>query len=750
MKHTPQHRNWISRIRLRAASAALALAAVLAPAVIATQSARAQTFNVLHSFDTADGPKAAQAGLIQGTNGDFYGTTQFGGLYSNGSVFKMTPSGTLATISSFCPPPEDGCENAGTPGALVLGTNGKIYGTTGVGPLGTTGTAFVTTPSSGVTAPIATFQPVNGALGTNATGAFPVGALVQATSGNIWGVAQGGGLLGQGTIFEVSPDKSGISAVASFGCIEPNCNHDDFPVAGLVQGTDGNFYGTTEEGGTGAFGGGPSGGQFGGSVFKITPGVSGSLTTLYSFCTQSGCTDGQAPMGALVQGADGNFYGTTAYGGTGTACSNGNPNLLGCGTVFEITPSGTVTTLYSFCTQSGCPDGQNPIAGLIEGSDGNFYGTTYDGGIAPSAHCSDNPCGTIFEITPGGTPTTLYSFCVKGEECTSGGGPVAPLVQATNGDFYGTTTEAGSVSSNNGTVFRLSLPVPLGPFVKTLPTSGLVGAAVKILGINLTGATGVTFNGTAAAFTVVSNSEITTTVPAGATIGFVTVTTPSGTLTSNQQFLVIEAALSPATTTFATEPVGTASPAIAITLTNLSASTITSISPSIGGPSASDFSFAAGGTCGTSLAASSSCTYLVTFTPSLVGAGAAALSVTDSVGTQTAVLKGTGIGAALRPATTTFATEPDGTASPAKTITLFTYTAYAISITIPGAIGGTDAADFSITGGTCVGLSSLAAGSSCTYIVTFTPSLVGAETATLSVTDSVGTQTAALKGTGTP
>lgn len=537
MKTTLQPTGRISRIRLRAANAALALAAVLAPAVIATQSARAQ-FKVLYSFDTADGPKAGLTGLIQGMNGYFYGTTQSGGLYSSGSVFKMTPSGAPTTISSFCPPPEDGCENAGYPGALVIGANGKIYGTTGVGPLGTTGTAFVTTPSSGVTQAIAYFQPVNGALGTNATGAFPVGALVQATSGNIWGVASGGGLLGQGTIFEVFPDKNGISNVASFGCIEANCNHNDYLVAGLVQGTDGNLYGTTEEGGIGAFGGGPGGGQFGGSVFRITPGVSGSLTTLYSFCALSGCADGQAPMGALVQGADGNFYGTTAYGGTGTACSNGNPNLLGCGTVFEITPGGTLTTLYSFCTQSGCPDGQNPIAGLIQGSDGNFYGTTQDGGSAPSAHCSDNPCGTIFEITPApsGTLTTLYSFCVKGEGCTSGGGPVAPLVQDTNGDFYGTTTAAGSISSNNGTVFRLS--VGLDPFVKTLPTSGLVGAAVKILGTDLTGATIVAFNGTAAAFTVVSSSEITTTVPTGATSGEVQVTTPSGTLSSNVNFLV--------------------------------------------------------------------------------------------------------------------------------------------------------------------------------------------------------------------
>jgi uncharacterized repeat protein (TIGR03803 family) len=242
-------------------------------------------------------------------------------------------------------------------------------------------------------------------------------------------------------------------------------------------------------------------------------------------------------MAALVQGTDGNFYGTTAYGGTGTACYNGNPNIVGCGTVFQITPSGAFTTLYNFCTQSGCPDGQNPWATLIQGTDGNLYGTTHDGGSAPSAHCSDNPCGTIFKITPTGTLTTLFSFCdTKAEGCPSGGGPVGSLLQDTNGDFYGTTTLAGNLSSFNGTVFRLS--VGLGPFVEALPTTAKVGAVIKILGTDLTDATSVNFNGTAAAFNIVSPSEITATVPSGATTGNVQVTTSGGTLTSNLTFRV--------------------------------------------------------------------------------------------------------------------------------------------------------------------------------------------------------------------
>jgi uncharacterized repeat protein (TIGR03803 family) len=213
----------------------------------------------------------------------------------------------------------------------------------------------------------------------------------------------------------------------------------------------------------------------------------------------------------MVQGTDGNFYGTTESGGGDTV-----------GTVFKITPGGTLTTLHSFDST----DGSAPVAGLIQAADGNFYGTTDIGGT--------NGCyGTVFKITPGGTLTTLHSF-----DNSDGADPQAALFQGTNGKFYG-TTEARVInvcSGGCGTVFSLS--VGLGQFVETLPTSGTVGAAVKILGTNLTGATRVTFNGTAATFTVISKSEITTTVPTGATTGKVHVVTPSGTLKSNVPFRV--------------------------------------------------------------------------------------------------------------------------------------------------------------------------------------------------------------------
>ena len=174
-----------------------------------------------------------------------------------------------------------------------------------------------------------------------------------------------------------------------------------------------------------------------------------------------------------------------------------------------------------------CADGADPTAGLIQATDGNFYGTTLRWGA--------NGAGTVFEITPAGELTTLYSFCSL-SNCSDGQSPAAGLIQDTNGTFYGTTESGGVISCGCGTVFSLS--VGLGPFVETQTTSGKVGAAVKILGTDLMGPAGVTFNGTPAAITFISPSEISTTVPAGAATGKVQVTTPGGTLLSNIAFRI--------------------------------------------------------------------------------------------------------------------------------------------------------------------------------------------------------------------
>jgi uncharacterized repeat protein (TIGR03803 family) len=246
----------------------------------------------------------------------------------------------------------------------------------------------------------------------------------------------------------------------------------------------------------------------------MTP--TGKLTTLYSFCSLGSCTDGGIPIAGLVQATNGDLYGTTSEGGA----NNWGP-------VFKITPRGTLTRLLFF----DLTDGANPFAGLVQAINGDFYGTTSYGGAYIKY-------GTVFKITLKGTLTSLYGFAGYP---TDGAEPYAGLVQGTNGDFYGTTVLGGANcgTSGCGTVFSLS--VGLGPFVKTQTISGRVGAAVKILGTDLTGATSVSFNGTpVASFTVNSSgSAISTKVPVGATTGFVTVNTPTGTLKSNVKFRVL-------------------------------------------------------------------------------------------------------------------------------------------------------------------------------------------------------------------
>jgi uncharacterized repeat protein (TIGR03803 family) len=274
---------------------------------------------------------------------------------------------------------------------------------------------------------------------------------------------------------------------------------------------DGNFYGTTAEGGI-------NNGY--GTVFKITP--TGVYTRLHSFCSKPGCTDGWEPDGGVLLATDGNFYGTTILGG-----ANGGSY----GTLYKMTPNGQLTVLHSFCASANCDDGEQPDGGLIQGTDGNLYGTTSRGGTGNE--------GTIFQLSAHGVLTTLYSFCSQ-LGCSDGGIPEAGLIQGTDGNFYGTTTYGGGgagCSGGCGTVFKINLG--LAPFISLVRSSGNIGQPDGILGQGFTGTSSVSFNGTPASFTVVSDTFIKATVPAGATTGFVTVATPNGTLTSNVPFRVL-------------------------------------------------------------------------------------------------------------------------------------------------------------------------------------------------------------------
>jgi uncharacterized repeat protein (TIGR03803 family) len=445
------------------------------------QSAQTHAFATLHTFDGADGASPV-AGLVQATDGSLYGTTQFGGSAGKGSAFKISRSGALKSLYSFCT--QAGCQDGDELAAgLVQGTDGGFYGATQFGGAHDLGTIFKLTRTGALT----TLYSFNASGGS-----IPSSTLTQGTDGKFYGTTSGDGANLAGTVFRISR-AGAFKALHNFDPSNgANANW------GLIQASDGNFYGTTYSGGA----------QFAGTVFKID--ASGNFTTLYQFCAQPACADGRAPVGGLLEGSDGNLYGATAGGGANDA-----------GTVFAITPGGALTTLHSFNTA----DGANVSAALIQATDGNLYGTTREGG----AHSG----GTVFQITPGGGLTTLYDFCTQAD-CTDGSAPAAPLVQDTDGNLYGTTS---SDATGFGTIFRLSLG--LSPFVHVQTKSGAIGATVVILGTDLTGATAVSFNGAAATnFTVVSKSEIKATIPAGATTGTLLVTTPGGTLSSNGVFTV--------------------------------------------------------------------------------------------------------------------------------------------------------------------------------------------------------------------
>ena len=367
------------------------------------------------SFSGFDGGGAV-SGLLLGTNGIFYGTTEYGGTNGGyGTIFSLTTNGGLTTLFSF-----DSTNGAYPLAGLTPGTDGNLYGTTPNGGNDDAGTVFKMTPNGQVTT-LVEFSEYDGA--------FPAAGLVLGTDGNFYGTTTDGGVGNYGTVFQLTPNGV-LTTLVSFN----NTNGAD-PLAGLVQGTNGNFYGTTEYGGT----------NDSGTVFEIT--TNGMLTTLVAF----NYYNGGYPKGGLVQDMDGNFHGTTSSGGRDYG-----------GTVFQLTPSGQWTTLAVF----GYDTGTDPAAGLVLGADGNFYGTTESGGVYPGV-------GTVFQMTPAGVLTTLFSFAN-----TNGDSPQAALVQGPDGNFYGTTSAGGAgydgnSASGDGVIFRVMGP-QTPPVIVTQPASLVV------------------------------------------------------------------------------------------------------------------------------------------------------------------------------------------------------------------------------------------------------------------------------------
>jgi uncharacterized repeat protein (TIGR03803 family) len=322
----------------------------------------------------------------------------------------------------------------GPSSGVVSDGQGNLYGTTAIGGSG----AVYKIDASGVATTLHSFDGSDGLTPTT---------LLRGSDGNLYGTTQSGGAYGDGTVFKITP-QGALTTLHSFS------GPDGFLPSVLIWGTDGNLYGTTFVGGatftsntdatlTGA-----------GTIFKLT--TSGELTTLYSFKG----VDGYSPI-SMVQGTDGAFYGATVFGGPAYVSST--PSEQGAGTVFKLTADGTLTTLFAF----GGTTSPSPTA-LIQGADGNLYGTTYGGGGSLSA-----ALGTVFQVTLNGGFTTLYSF--------SGTDGMYPdgINQGADGNLYGTTGQGGPTYNSNGnelgygTIFKIT---PAGAFTSVFSFAESNGA----------------------------------------------------------------------------------------------------------------------------------------------------------------------------------------------------------------------------------------------------------------------------------
>jgi uncharacterized repeat protein (TIGR03803 family) len=391
----------------------------------------AGSVTTLYAFPTYGG--SPDAPLLQATDGNFYGTAVWGGEFGWGSIFRITPAGIVTILRSFR---SEGAEGGRPIAALIQSADGNLYGSTEncifrvtLDGAFTLLQASTCCPAALVQAPDGNFYGTQwnindsshgtvfrmtplGALSVvhaftgGADGDGPVVALALAADGSLYGTTPAGGTQGRGVVFRITT-AGAFTVVHSFTGWLDGAN----PRASLIQASDGNFYGTTQA--EGAFAQG--------TIFRLSL---GTVTTLHAF---NAGPDGAHPGAALLQAADGNFYGTTQYGGT-----------YDHGTIFRVTPAGATSVVYTF---AGGFDGGHPVASLIEGSDGNLYGTTYDNGAYNF--------GITFQMSKSGHFTILHAF--NGED---GAYPSAALVQGRDGNFYGTTA-AGTILGH-GAVFRMS------------------------------------------------------------------------------------------------------------------------------------------------------------------------------------------------------------------------------------------------------------------------------------------------------
>jgi uncharacterized repeat protein (TIGR03803 family) len=407
----------------------------------------------------------------------------------------QTPGGNLMSVGGSCNGGQDGVvyemgyqganftvvqdfASMSPSGGVTLGTDQRFHGVTTSGGSRDHGTVYRLS-----TEPSVTYE--HDFLG-GADGGYPGAPPIQSVSGDWYGTTAGASSQYAGTVYKIS-SAGHYSILHLFSTADgrgPECQ--------LVEATDGNFYGTTTNGGLNGMG----------TIFRISP--IGDFKTLYSFDG----THGQYPVGSLIQASDGNIYGTTVEGGS-----------LNQGTVFKVTLDGTVSMFYDFSATSS--QANEPGAGLMEATDGNFYGALWSGGF--------NGDGGVYQLTKSGVFTLVHEFYGF-----TGARPQSALIQHTSGKLYGTASGGGA--NNSGVMFELDMG--LGPFVSHLPVYGQVGATVDILGEYFTSASTVYFNGVAAVNPKITSTYIEAVVPENATTGYITVTTSKGTLKSNTPFIV--------------------------------------------------------------------------------------------------------------------------------------------------------------------------------------------------------------------
>jgi uncharacterized repeat protein (TIGR03803 family) len=397
---------------------------------------------VLHYFGGAKGGGTDGAGpvsaLTTDSAGNMYGTTELGGTgcpgkrtVGCGTVFAIAPGGAESVIYNFTGGADGGFPEA----SVLLDSSGNIYGTTTRGGAFNAGTVFEV--SGGVETVLYSFQG-----GTD--GSIPGDGLIMDASGNLYGTTEQGGNpkacmdQGCGIVFKIAPGGAETVLYRFKGG-----NDGWFPVGNLLQDSSGNLYGTTEYSGNT----GRCSGTGCGTVFELS---GGTKSILYTFQGDAGTSfDGALPMSGLVADSSGNLYGTTKAGGNGPGCYGG------CGTVFELVKSGSSYSekpLYEFQGWSAGMniDGAFPWSSVLLDSSGNIFGTTQGGGNK----CG---CGTVFELSPSGSSyneTVLFSFSRGIGTGTTGFSPENSVVEDSSGNLYGTTFSGGY--RHSGVAFSIS------------------------------------------------------------------------------------------------------------------------------------------------------------------------------------------------------------------------------------------------------------------------------------------------------